>query len=442
MLSSEELLRNAAKDGSTPEDWPRVQTTILQRLDTILKSEFPLPQSLSSIISASQQTQDSNGDSLQKSTQDSQNKENDPPHQATTTSINAAHLPPPLLSLVSSITRSLTTSFSSQPPHTLQRLAELILRPRAHYNHLGPYLSALDRVISVSSPTTHFPLPQAQLPQSASSFLQNGDKTPNTVLQDSSSSNFGSDESLGGALLTPIPWLRSGSGSSAGSESVPGSAGTSPTVERGGGGNGSGSGGEIRSESTETIDGPNGAGRVETVSVTLNGVSSTSPTEGRVGAGLGEGGTGSGGGGLREAGAVTQGELLRQEQEAGVVPVAQGGRRPGGLGVSITGGPLGPVAGGIATGQVETEKGDGDVEMEKGEEEEVEVPHARGPEVIGMEDMGPQGKAPGSAIDIEAAVGRSNTHEKGEQEQEEDEKQKDTEMVDAVGEGSSEAAKT
>jgi len=86
---------------------------------------------------------------------------------------------------------------------------------------------------------------------------------------------------------------------------------------------------------------------------------------------------------LRAEGGVTQGELLRQEQRAGVVPVAQlGGSR-----------------------------GDSD-----GTGEDDEMPHARGPEEIGMEDMGPQSAGSTTergglhmamqGIDVEAAVGR------------------------------------
>ncbi len=56
---------------------------------------------------------------------------------------------------------------------------------------------------------------------------------------------------------------------------------------------------QMETESTETIDGPNGMGRIETVSVSItNGV----PTLSTVNRG------------------ITQGELLRQEQRAGVVP--------------------------------------------------------------------------------------------------------------------------
>jgi hypothetical protein len=159
-------------------------------------------------------------------------------------------------------------------------------------------------------------------------------------------------------LLTPIPWL----------SAKPGNGSHSPLE------------GEVKTESTEMIDGPNGMGGIETVSVSVNGISSTvreapsslSPTP-----------DGNGGTGLRAEGGVTQGELLRQEQRAGVVPAAQlAGHR-------------------------------GDVD---GMGEEDETPHARGPEEIGMEDMGPQAAVSGSerggpnislqGIDVEAAVGR------------------------------------
>ena len=164
---------------------------------------------------------------------------------------------------------------------------------------------------------------------------------------------LGSDESLGGALLTPIPWLRS-------HPPAPSSAGSSS-------GSSSGSAREIKHESEEMIDGPNGAGRIETVTV-INGVLTTTPivpsnspapesaaatpTETR----------------LRDEGAVTQGELLRQEQEAGVVTIGHPAGRAN-----------------------ETE----------------EHPHARGPDSIDAEDVGPQERPIGSELDIDAAVGRT-----------------------------------
>ena len=119
------------------------------------------------------------------------------------------------------------------------------------------------------------------------------------------------------------------------------------------------------------IDGPNGMGGIETVSVSVNGVSSATAQPG----------SDSEIASLRAEGGITQGELLRQEQRAGVVPATQLGGR-----------------------------GDSD-----GLGEEDELPHARGPEEIGMEDMGPQHSAGSGTergavgmqgIDIEAAVGR------------------------------------
>jgi hypothetical protein len=120
---------------------------------------------------------------------------------------------------------------------------------------------------------------------------------------------------------------------------------------------------------------------VETVSVAVNGISSTAIES------------------LRAEGGVTQGELLRQEQRAGVVPAAQ---------------------------LREGNRGDTD-----GKGEEDEIPHARGPEEIGMEDMGPQAPGGGQSerlvgggmamqgIDIEAAVGRKLTSKSEEEEDEE-----------------------
>jgi len=127
------------------------------------------------------------------------------------------------------------------------------------------------------------------------------------------------------------------------------------------------------------IEGPNGPGGIETVSVSVNGISSVTKEQPSA-ANMETTGVAAI---LRAEGGVTQGELLRQEQRAGVVPAAQ-------------------LAG---------NRGDTD-----GMGEEDEVPHARGPEEIGMEDTGPQGTPTGSersgpgisrqGINVEAAVGR------------------------------------
>ncbi len=225
--------------------------------------------------------------------------------------------------------------------------------------------------MSVSSGADIFPLPSVPLSSEGGGLL-NG--TGNTFGNGASSNGLGSDESLGGALLTPIPWLRDQQG-------------------------------EVRTESTQTIDGPNGAGSIETVSISINGITSPSQSHQQ-------------GESLRENGAVTQGELLRQEQEAGVVPVAQAiGRQT-----------RSTTARGLAEAEAESE----------------EHPHARGPEDIGMEDMGPQDVgAKKGGFDVEAAIGRSMPKASAAEEREEaagnndnngkDKEDKDVVLADADG---------
>jgi hypothetical protein len=245
----------------------------------------------------------------------------------------------------SSIRHTLSTNFKKNPPHTIQRLAELVLEPKRRYRFLPSYLRALDRVVSVSSPTTIFPLPQAVLPN-AGGLLNGTVSTPPSTL--------GSDESLGGALLTPIPWLQ-----------------------------GRGSQSELISESTEMVEGPNGAGRIETVSV-VNGQLQTSTSNPQPQAQTQISSAHPDGESLPSTGPVTQGEILRQEQEAGVVLQNPHSIQPN----RIT---IGEIDSGVTI-------------METVEAEE-EPPHARGPEAIGMEDTGPQPSTTGH-LDIEGAVGR------------------------------------
>ena len=302
-------------------------------------------------------------------------------------------LPPDLLSSYQSSTRILESDFSLSPPYTIQRLAELVLYPKRHYRFLPAYLRALDRVVSVSSPVSDFPLPTLSASTNGG-FLTNGDTGGAQTNGITEREGLGSDESLGGALLTPIPWLRSSNNTSNGSNS-----------ERGDG--------EMQSESTETIEGPHGPGGIETVSVTVNGVPSatsaahTDPTP--ASPTLSEQSDASTGSSvnsteqqLREQGGVTQGELLRQEQEAGVVPVAQTSPRRTLLSsgaVAVGRQPLGDA--GIPTGELPPGEG---------EERPEERPHARGPDLIGMEDMGPQQHSLGTGhLDMEAAVGRSRS---------------------------------
>ncbi|KAF8246900.1 hypothetical protein K440DRAFT_644388 [Wilcoxina mikolae CBS 423.85] len=117
-----------------------------------------------------------------------------PPH--------SPRLHPTDITVLSQLKHTLTSTFSSAPPYTVQRLSELLLAPNTHYHSLPKFLRALQRVLSVSSPSTAFPLLQnMELPNGG---LQNG------------GFGLGSDESLGGALLTPIPWLTSGGGGGGG----------------------------------------------------------------------------------------------------------------------------------------------------------------------------------------------------------------------------------
>jgi hypothetical protein len=313
--------------------------------------EFPQPPRDSTTAEAGSASRPQHAISSQES--HTTDKENAPPATPPRPPIPAfaapdsQSLPQDVTNFYSTIRATLSKNFGKQPPHTVQRLAELVLEPKKRYKFLPPYLRALDRVVSVSSPLSLFPLPLAVLPTAVG--MINGTSAINTTTP-----TLGSDESLGGALLTPIPWLQNRGQN------------------------------ELVSESTEIVDGPNGAGRIETVTVgMLTGrqrpdaapanpiaqIASSHPD----------------GEGLPSTGPVTQGELLRQEQEAGIVL-----NNPH----SLTNSPTRTTYG-------ESEGGSTILDTVEAEEE---PPHARGPETIGMEDTGPQKKA--ATLDIEGAVGR------------------------------------
>ncbi|CBX97585.1 hypothetical protein LEMA_P089940.1 [Plenodomus lingam JN3] len=375
--AAEAILRQAADDGSLDSaEWPKTLQYILDRLDepspylspsfhphlhlprtddrraVQIVNEFPKPptpaptlsdQTASATTDLPSRPNTSNAISSQES--HATDKENAPPDTPPRPPVPAfaapagpQTLPQDIANFYASIRTTLSTNFAKHPPHTVQRLAELVLEPRRRYRYLPAYLRAIDRVISVSSPLTLFPLPQAVLPTAGG--LLNG-----TAPANSASATLGSDESLGGALLTPIPWLQNRGQS------------------------------ELISESTEMVDGPNGAGRIETVTVgmlTSNqqqqqqqqqprpDTPSTSQPVAQIASSHPDGET------LPSTGPVTQGELLRQEQEAGSI--------------------------------IETVEAD------------EEIPHARGPDVIGMEDTGPQRESKG--LNIEGAIGRPSVGER------------------------------
>ncbi|KAL8650014.1 MAG: hypothetical protein Q9226_005320 [Calogaya cf. arnoldii] len=346
MASEDTLLDSLAKDGRMDySEWPSLLRRIQQKLDFIARHDFPIPSIplphvppssiKDEVVKPDPSSQDAQKEDISPGSPSLPSEARQPPEPEpmpsppnTAMAPPAGTLPPHLLSLLSSVQSSLRSSFSEAPPHTAQRLAELVTQPRSHYRSLPSYLRALDRVVSVSSPATLFPLPNTT--STAHGSYLNGTITP------VGTNDSDPDETLGGAALTPIPWLRETLHSSSGERMV---------------------GSDLRTESTSVIDGPNGVGSVETVTVAVNGNTRQSPA------------------------AVTQGELIRQEQEAGVVPV--------------------PMARSTAPLDVGRRKEDAD-------EEEV-VPHARGPEVIGMEDMGPQGSSTG--FDVEAALGRKGEGE-------------------------------
>jgi hypothetical protein len=245
--------------------------------------------------------------------------------------------------MLNSISSTLRSCFSQNPPHTIQRLAELVLYPNKHYKTLPAWLRAVDRVVAVSSTADIFPLPHAQpLPNSVidASLLNgttNGDETGTGtggggILWENSKerangidAGLGSDESLGGALLTPIPWLKEGGLDS-------NSIGKGPTQD----------------PDDEMLVVPD-----------------------------------------REGGAVTQGELIRQEQAAGVIPVT-----------SVAGhGPSRMMSGAAETGS--------DDVMED-EELEAAIPHARGPGMVGTVDMGLVG---GRGVEVSIESGEQRLQE-------------------------------
>ncbi|KAK3062079.1 hypothetical protein LTS18_004858, partial [Coniosporium uncinatum] len=346
MTTDCELWLQIASTGEPTDaaEWPLVLEHILARLFHIIESDFPKPppkQFVSDQAAAASQLPTSsafdkeNAPPASPPTSRPADSSSSPHQEPATSSAPVADLPEPVPALYTSVRRQFEASFSKQPPHTLQRLAELVLRPTQHYKHLPPYLRALDRVVAVSSPSTIFPLPQAELPRN-SGLLNGASSTPSA--SSNSAGGLGSDESLGGALLTPIPWLdkhkddegRRGSGAS-GTGSL---SASSPTRSR----DQNGQGAELKSEKMEIVDGPNGAGRIETVTV-VNGVLQTSSAPSSTPAPQASGSTPAAAQGssssttstddapvaaqaqsmeaeLREAGAVTQGELLRQEQEA------------------------------------------------------------------------------------------------------------------------------
>ncbi|KTW30337.1 hypothetical protein T552_00810 [Pneumocystis carinii B80] len=80
----------------------------------------------------------------------------------------------------------LFSNFLTYPPHTVQRLAELLLSPKLHYKSLSKYLRAVEKTLMVTSTTADF-------------------KIHNTDSQNQRMNN--NDSSI--PNLTPVPWIHS-----------------------------------------------------------------------------------------------------------------------------------------------------------------------------------------------------------------------------------------
>jgi hypothetical protein len=274
-----------------------------------------------------------------------------PASQNNSSSQTNDELPDILRRLLNGIVATLQSAFSERPPHTVQRLAELILDPKKHYATLPAWLRAVDRVVNVSSTADCFPLSDES---PAINGVPNGETgvgilhnagSATMIRHGYDSASLGSDESLGGALLTPIPWLRNGTNQSSEASSLE----------------------ELshREEQDNSLGGPlelSADPRSPTpVSVDDNSASAAvhTPDDPLVPE--------------RPDGAVTQGELIRMEQEAGVVPISAGSGKSGNA----------PQQNAL------------DVE-DIGET----APHARGPDLVGAVDMGKVG-----GKDVEVHIG-------------------------------------
>ncbi len=79
-----------------------------------------------------------------------------PPQEATAPA-GSRPLPQPIVNMITDINLTLAATFPVYPPHTIQRLSEMVLAPREHYRSLPAYLHALDRIIHVTSGPTSTP---------------------------------------------------------------------------------------------------------------------------------------------------------------------------------------------------------------------------------------------------------------------------------------------
>ncbi|KDN47259.1 hypothetical protein RSAG8_03738, partial [Rhizoctonia solani AG-8 WAC10335] len=93
--------------------------------------------------------------------------------------------------------------FDSAPPFTVQRLAELVVKPRGHYKNVGKYIRALERTLLVTSTHKDYPLDTYALE------TQNGTQpvVGGTGSVSSRASTPGPLDVARSPLFTPIPFL-------------------------------------------------------------------------------------------------------------------------------------------------------------------------------------------------------------------------------------------
>ncbi|KAJ5476516.1 Protein phosphatase 4 core regulatory subunit R2 [Penicillium sp. IBT 31633x] len=231
--TDEEALQTAANGGPIDsERWNGMAAQLIERLEYIVYNVFPMPQARPEPIG--QQTFPNHSSRENAVAPEGSNKENTAPEiptpsQAAQTgspqsseqvpdskSQPAAvstdgRLPPPLAFLLSAICSSISTFFVEKPPHTIQRFAELVLYPTKHYRTLPAYLRAVDRVVSVTSPADIFPFQTPAATNTQSNGQVHPGNSSGAYMTPDYAHGLGSDESLGGALLTPIPWLSNAS---------------------------------------------------------------------------------------------------------------------------------------------------------------------------------------------------------------------------------------
>ncbi|CAI7628681.1 unnamed protein product [Penicillium palitans] len=233
MSLDEEALQTAANGGAIDlERWSGIAGPLIERLEYIVYNVFPMPQARPEPIG---QQSFPNHSSLTNSIPESSNKENTSPTDIQTSPQAArtgsppsservpdsqpqpssastdGRLPPPLAFLLSAIRSSIKSFFEDKPPHTIQRLAELVLYPTKHYRTLPAYLRAVDRVVSVTSSADIFPFQTPAVTDAQSNGLVLPGNSSGVYMAPDFAQGLGSDESLGGALLTPIPWLTNAS---------------------------------------------------------------------------------------------------------------------------------------------------------------------------------------------------------------------------------------